>query len=157
MIFRNTSVSNCSLLLVSLVISPKTSWYAVASTESFPASRPLALPNANSSAINSLRYRDICAYDNIYATDFEHADENSISRDSVSNNESSKNMRQWPEASHVEIRRCWACKDEPVFQGVASDAEDGNWVAFYCKHCVPRLSVRRNAQVLGFVSLPSCG
>ena len=44
-------------------------------------------------------------------------------------------------------RRCMNCASTQVVQGVSAAKLQGRWVAFFCKHCAPHLSVRNNAQV----------
>jgi hypothetical protein len=44
-------------------------------------------------------------------------------------------------------RRCMNCAGTQVVQGVSAAKLQGLWVAFFCKHCAPHLSVRNNAQV----------
>ena len=38
---------------------------------------------------------------------------------------------------------------------VSAENLDGEWIAFYCKHCAPHLSVRKGAQVGLYVLLLS--
>lgn len=47
----------------------------------------------------------------------------------------------------IEARLCNTCSSPSVIQGVAADHIGGRWIAFFCKHCAPRLGVRQNAQV----------
>ena len=44
-------------------------------------------------------------------------------------------------------RVCMNCAGPLVVQGVSAAKLQGKWVAFFCKHCAPHLSVRNNAQV----------
>ena len=44
-------------------------------------------------------------------------------------------------------RVCMNCASLQVVQGVSAAKLQGRWVAFFCKHCAPHLSVRNNAQV----------
>ena len=44
-------------------------------------------------------------------------------------------------------RICMNCGGQLVVQGVSAAKLGGLWVAFFCKHCAPHLSVRNNAQV----------
>ena len=44
-------------------------------------------------------------------------------------------------------RVCMNCGGERVVQGVSAAKLGGKWVAYFCKHCAPHLSVRNNAQV----------
>ena len=136
----NTIVGTRSVLFLLIATFSYSAWCASPPTDLFVSTRLFGMTSSNSSAINALRYRDVCAYKSMFPT-------NAISRDSGSNNESSHNILQWSETSENQIRTCWVCKSHSVFQGVASDVQDGDWVAFFCKKCAPHLSVRRNAQV----------
>uniref|UniRef100_A0A7S4KBH4 Uncharacterized protein n=1 Tax=Guillardia theta TaxID=55529 RepID=A0A7S4KBH4_GUITH len=44
-------------------------------------------------------------------------------------------------------RVCVGCSDSKIVQGISAENLDGKWIAFYCKHCAPHLSVRKGAQV----------
>jgi hypothetical protein len=44
-------------------------------------------------------------------------------------------------------RTCMNCAATRVVQGVSAARLQGQWVAFFCKHCAPHLSVRNHAQV----------
>ena len=44
-------------------------------------------------------------------------------------------------------RQCMNCGGPQVVQGVSAAKLQGRWVAFFCRHCSPHLSVRNNAQV----------
>ncbi len=102
--------------------------------------------SSNNSAINSIRFREICGYNSVAVSTikFDLAEEASVA--DPPRNEPTGRIGQWAEAADTQIRICWICKRGSVFQGIASDDKDGDWVAFFCKRCVPHLSVRRSTQ-----------
>ena len=140
------------LIVLTMVAQvPNMSWCAFATTDLFSGAKSsigsMTNGSTTSSAISSLRYRDICTYNDLGTDKTCNTHVNLFGSDVVAN-ESSNRMLHHSEGMDADVRACWICMRGAVFQGIASDHEDGRWVAFFCKNCVPHLSVRHATRVL---------